>query len=53
MFPEVPGYMVPLSEVSTKNWVSNTPGVESSGDSGTVVSMWLAAATECLPVECC
>ncbi|SRR5216684_3270929 len=44
-----PGYEVPpFSSVSTWNWLSNSPGVESKGDPRAVGSTWSAAAIECL-----
>lgn len=43
-----PGYDPPFSSVSTKNWLSKTPGVESKGDPGMVGSILSAAAIVCL-----
>jgi hypothetical protein len=43
-----PGYDPPFSSVSTKNWLSKTPGVESKGVPGTVESTLSAAAIVCL-----
>lgn len=43
-----PGYDPPLSNVSTKNWLSKSPGVESKGVPGMVGSTWSAAAIVCL-----